>query len=174
MNFKLEGVQNVLNNLAKAEGEIVREVDAVLKNGAEEIASQAKVLAPIYLGELKNKIAYKEIGKLRYEIAANAYHAPYIEFGTGPKTKVPAELEDVAREVKARKKRKGTLPEFVRALLLWGKKKGYFDDEGSAYMAAIKILKNGMKPQPFLYPSFVQKRKMIIQDIRNVIDEKSG
>lgn len=173
MNFKLEGVQKVLNNLAKNEGEIVREVDAVLKNGAMEIAGQAKVLAPVYLGELQNSIGYKEIGKLRYEVAANAYHAPYIEFGTGPRTKVPKEFEDIAKAVQARPKR-GKFADFVRALFLWGKKKGYWNEEGAAYMAAVKILKQGMKPQPFLYPAFVQKRKMIIQDIRNVIDEKSG
>lgn len=38
-----------------------------------------------------------------------------------------------------------------------------------AYAIAVSILKNGIKPQPFLFPSYEQQRPLLIKDVENVL-----
>jgi HK97 gp10 family phage protein len=185
--------------LASVKNQTTKEIDTALKAGVISIERDAKKNAPVYLSGIRRSIQHAKIGYLRYEVAANAYHAPYIEFGTRGKTNVPPELQDIARAVKARPKR-GTFEQFVDALQEWiqkkgiaatqittvksGKRKGQFKKASKlsqaiyerqlAHLIAFRILKNGLRPQPFLYPAFLKNAKQIISDIRNILDEKSG
>ena len=173
--FELKGVQAEINRLAQIGGDIAEEVDLQLAAGSESIkeAAQKKTSENRFTGNLDKSIGVIKLDNLRYEIAATAYHAPYVEFGTRGKVKIPAPMREVAATIKKRPK-KGSFKEMVAALKEWGRKRKYFKTEQAATMVAFSILKNGLAPRPFLYPSFMENRSKIVQNIKKVLDEKSG
>lgn len=173
MNFKLKGVQEQINALKNVESELSQEVHEVLRAGALSIEEAAKNNAPYYSGGIQQKIQHAELSHLRFEVAANAYHSPYIEFGTRGYVKIPPGMEAIAAIIQKRPRRKGTFGEMVKAIAEWGKKKKYFEED-AAFFVALKIFKKGIKPQPFLYPAFISKQKGIVADIKAVLNEKSG
>jgi len=196
MTLKLEGVDGVLKEIARFRTGIKTEVDDLLQEAANEVVTRAKLAAPSNFSELKNSIQQKREKSLKYLIFANAYHAPYIEFGTRGKVSIPAEMQEVAAEVKSREKR-GNWETFVADIKVWMKKKGvggtviaqvksgkrkgqfkraskkaqsdYIDNV--AFLIARSIYKNGISPQPFLYPSFLSVKGKLINDIRVAVEK---
>lgn len=171
MNLKLTGVQKVLNDLAKLDSQVTRLVDGELEGGANDMARLAQLNAPNNFGQLRNSIGSGKAGPLRYTVFATAFHAPFIEFGTVKKVSVPAELQQVAQQVKGRPKR-GTWRTFIEDIYLWGTKKGIIKkgDRGHARAIARKIYMNGIAPQPYLWPAFLTVRPKLIQRLRAEID----
>ena len=194
MSLKLDGVQETLNKLKNVNNKITREIDRELRAGANDIEREAKRLAPANFGELRNSIGTEKVALMRYSIFADAYHAPYIEFGTRAKVQVPAEMSEVAAAVKARPKR-GTFAEFVDNIQDWikrkgiaatqvrqvgsGKRKGQFKKSGAlaqaiyerqlAFLIARKIYMTGINPQPFLYPAFMKNKAKLITRIQEIL-----
>jgi len=196
MTLKLEGVDGVLKEIARFRTGIKTEVDDLLQEAANEVVTRAKLAAPSNFAELKNSIQQKREKSLKYLIFANAYHAPYIEFGTRGKVSIPAEMQEVAAGVKSREKR-GNWETFVADIKVWMKKKGvggtviaqvksgkrkgqfkraskkaqsdYIDNV--AFLIARSIYKNGISPQPFLYPSFLSVKGKLINDIRVAVEK---
>jgi len=194
MNFELKGVQGVVNALSQIESKVSRQVAREIEAGANSIARDAKRMAPVNFGEVKNSIGVEKITNYKFSIFANAYHAPYIEFGTRGKVKVPTEMQDVAAEIKARPKR-GTWDDFVDNIFDWiqrkkiaatqivqiksGANKGRFRKASGlqqalyqrqlAFLIAKRIYKNGINPQPFMYPAFVKNRAKIVARIEEII-----
>ena len=173
MNLKLGGVQKVLNALANVESELKTEIGAEIQSSANKISKDAKRNAPSNFGQLRNSIGTNKEGQLRYAIFATAFHAPFIEFGTRAKTTVPKELQDVAADVKNRKKR-GNWKTFVDDIYTWGIKKKIIKkgDRNHAYNIAKKIWKEGISPKPYLYPAFVAERGKLIRIIREIVRRK--
>jgi HK97 gp10 family phage protein len=195
MSLKLDGVQETLNKLKNVNNKITREIDRELRAGANDIEKDAKRMAPANFGELRNSIGTEKVGLMRYSVFADAYHAPYIEFGTKKKTKVPADMSAVATAVKGRPKR-GTFAEMVDNIQEWikkkgiaatqisqvktGKRKGQFKKSGAlaqaiyerqlAFHIAKRILQNGINPQPFLYPAFIKNKAKLISTIQAVLN----
>jgi hypothetical protein len=196
MTLKLEGVDGVLKEIARFRTGIKTEVDDLLQEAANEVVTRAKLAAPSNFAELKNSIQQKREKSLKYLIFANAYHAPYIEFGTRGKVSIPAEMQEVAAEVKSREKR-GNWETFVADIKVWmkkrgvggtviaqvksGKRKGQFKRaskkaqsdyiDNVAFLIARSIYKNGISPQPFLYPSFLSVKGKLINDIRVAVEK---
>jgi len=172
MNFKLKGVQEQINALKNVESELAAEVDMALMAGALSIERDAKKNAPVYLGGIRQSIQHTKLSHLRYEIAANAYHAPYLEFGTRGYVKIPAGMEAIAAQIQKRPK-KGKFADMVKAIAEWGRKKKYFEED-AAFFVALKILKKGIRPRPFLHPALMSNQKRIVADVKAVLNEKSG
>jgi hypothetical protein len=196
MTLKLEGVDGVLKEIARFRTGIKTEVDDLLQEAANEVVTRAKLAAPSNFAELKNSIQQKREKSLKYLIFANAYHAPYIEFGTRGKVSIPSEMQEVAAEVKGRPKR-GNWETFVADIKVWmkkrgvggtviaqvksGKRKGQFKRaskkaqsdyiDNVAFLIARSIYKNGISPQPFLYPSFLSVKGKLINDIRVAVEK---
>lgn len=196
MNLKLDGVQATIDKLQKVKNVVTREIDGELLTSANTIVKDAKRMAPANFGELKNSIDFQKKAFLRFEIFADAYYAPYLEFGTRAKVKIPSEMSAVAAQVQARGKR-GTWAEFVDNIQDWikkkgiaatqikqnkgGKNKGKFRKAGAlsqaiyerqlAFLIARKIYKNGINPQPFLYPAWLKNKPVLIQRIQNILDK---
>ena len=99
------------------------------------------------------------------EFISNVYYAPYIEFGTGPKVKVPAELNDYASQFRGKKR--GDFRTFVKALEAWLKRKG--GNPKFAFIAALNIIKNGQDARPYFFPPYLRKRKELINRLNVVI-----
>lgn len=173
MNLQLKGVQGVINALAQLDNEVSREVDAEMQASVNKMALTAKRKAPSNFAELRNSIGSERISPLSYSLFANAYHAPYIEFGTRGKVDVPAEMEPVAAAIKARPK-KGNWTQFVNSIYEWGTKKKVIKkgDKNHAVNIARKIYKFGIAPQPFLWPSFVAERSKLVRRISDIVKKK--
>jgi hypothetical protein len=99
------------------------------------------------------------------DLISNVYYAPYIEFGTGPKVKVPAELNNYASQFRGKKR--GDFRTFVKAMEAWlRRKKG---NPKLAFIAALNIIRNGQEARPYFFPPYLRKRKELINRLNVVI-----
>ena len=165
---ELEGKLNKLSTALKVD--VSDEINA----SALKIENQAKRLAPVNLGQLRNSIALIKDGELTYSVAANASYSAYVEFGTGPQVNVPADFKSYAQQFKG--KSGGSFKDMVEALTLWVKAKGIGNgknQKGLAYIIALSILRKGLRPQPFLIPAYEQEKPKLIQNINNLLNAKS-
>lgn len=141
---------------------------------ALKIQSDAKKMAPVNLGSLRNSIYLVEENKggneYIYGVGSNARYAPYVEFGTGGKVSIPNGYQDYASQF--RNKQGGKFKDMVLALTEWVLKKGIASGKQSksvAYAIALNILRKGMRPQPFLIPAFETEKTKLIQRIEKII-----
>lgn len=100
MSKTVKGLEKVLKSLNKLPQDLNPKIDATLKANADEIARNAKRLAPVDLGKLRQSIALIKVSDKEYKVIANASnlapYAAYVEFGTGGYVRVPAEMQDIA------------------------------------------------------------------------------
>jgi HK97 gp10 family phage protein len=172
--FDIGNLSEVLKRLDTLDTKVKQEVKDEVNASALNIQSGAKRLAPVNFGQLRNSIYLKEQKVEKgfvYTVGAKASYAPYVEFGTGGKVSIPAGYEELAGSFKGRKG--GKLDDMVEALMRWGIAKGYIQSgEGAkrhAFFMALKILKNGLSPQPFLIPAFEAEKPKLIKNILNVM-----
>ena len=82
----VEGLDELLANLSGLGGNIKETSKKALERGAKKIQKNAKYLAPVDTGQLRNSIKTKsEITKdgANAQVFTNLEYAPYVEFGTG-------------------------------------------------------------------------------------------
>lgn len=170
MTLKLQGIEKVLASLKDVQNEAVQEIDGELQAAANNISTRAKRKAPANFSQLRNSIGSEKLSNLQYTIFASAYHAPYIEFGTVLKVSVPAELTEIAAAIKGRPKR-GNFESFIEAIYVWGTKKKIIKkgDKRHAFNIARKIYREGIAPQPYLWPSFLEVRPKLINRIQTIL-----
>jgi hypothetical protein len=170
MTLKLMGVEKVIADIKDVNSELNAKIDAEIDAQAQTIATKAKRKAPANFSELRNSIGTEKVSNLKYTVFANAYHAPYIEFGTVKKVSVPPELNEVAAAVKGRANR-GNFASMVEAIYVWGTKKKIIKkgDKNHAVNIARKIMINGIAPQPFLWPSFLEVRPKLISRLQTIL-----
>lgn len=106
------------------------------------------------MGHLGQSISSNVI-KRKSTVSANAEYAPFVEFGTRTKVKVPSGFEGMAMKFKG-KKGKGNFEDFKKDIYDWCKKKGI--EKKFWYSVLLKILRVGTEPQPFLIPSFLEQK----------------
>lgn len=96
----LEGLDGTINRLKEKGRDVRVEIEAEIKAAAVKTELNAGQNLSRYgggLGNLLNSIKAKGQG-LEWEIVAAKFYAPYVEFGTGTKVKVPNGLEDYAMQ----------------------------------------------------------------------------
>lgn len=85
------------------EGE--QEIRIVTESAAEEIAGDARKLAPVDRGDLQQSMKWAKVENkndlLLYKVYSDEPYAGYVEFGTGSRVSVPSEMSDVAGEFKS-------------------------------------------------------------------------
>jgi HK97 gp10 family phage protein len=171
--FDITNISEVLGKLQSFDKKVQQDVKDEVNASALNIQSGAKRLAPVNLGQLRNSIYLKEqkVDKgFVFTVGSSASYAPYVEFGTGGKVSIPAGFEELASGFKGKKA--GTFKDMVQALTLWVRRKGIGggNDKSIAYAIAISILKKGMRPQPFLIPSFETEKPKMINNIKKAIE----
>jgi HK97 gp10 family phage protein len=72
-----------VNNIENAFIERIDKIEKAFKDTMAKMESEALADAPVEDGRLYSSINYKEVGKLSYELRADAPYAAYVEFGTG-------------------------------------------------------------------------------------------
>ena len=167
----LKGIQDSLKGIDK---KLRQDVGDEINASALKILTDAKRLAPVNFGQLRNQIALEPINDLTFAVEAKASYSPYVEFGTGPQVSVPADFTSYAAQFQGKKG--GKFKDFVDALTLWVKRKDIGDgknDKGLAFVIARSILQKGMRPQPFLIPSYETEKPKLIQRLKKLLDVKS-
>jgi HK97 gp10 family phage protein len=190
ITLDIQGIDTLLSNFKNVEKKVADGVKDVVNESALKIQSDAKKLAPVNLGNLRNSIYLKESaenGSFVYTVGAAASYAPYVEFGTGGKVAIPTGYADYAMQFKG--KTGGKFIEMVKALAEWVSKKGITgtysvktqrrtgskttqskQNMSAAYAIAISILRKGLRPQPFLIPSFEQEKPKLVKKIKDIIN----
>lgn len=163
MKSQLTGLNKVVSQLNQFGVEGERLAKAIVQSTADKVVLDAKRLAPANLGKLRQSIGKEsEMNGFVARIFAGERYAPYVEFGTGTYVQVPAELQAIAIQYKG--KGTGSFEQFLQAIRDWCRNKGI--PEEAAYPIAMSILRKGVRPQPFLYPAYVQGRKELIITMR--------
>lgn len=145
------------------------DIQLALDDFGLRVVREAKTLAPKDEGFLARSIN-SESSKLAVTISANTDYAAYIEFGTRKfaaayVSTLPPEWQQFAAQFKGAQE--GSFAEFIFRIMGWIKRKGI--PEEAAYPIAIKILREGIKAQPFLYPSIRNQTKLLIEDLEALL-----
>ena len=86
--ININQLNSVLNSIDKAYITRIEKIEIQFKKSIDKMASDAKQDAPIGVlgptpGRLADSINWDEVGKLSYQLRADAPYAAYVEFGTG-------------------------------------------------------------------------------------------
>lgn len=164
--IKIEGLEKTLARFdaKKYEPEIQKSFD---KFGLR-VELQAKQNVPVDEGKLKGSI-FQQPGRLSSTVGASADYASFMEFGTrrfaaAYVATLPTDWQQFAAQYRGGGG--GSFQDFVMSLMGWCKRHGI--SEKAAYPIAIKILKNGLKPQPYLYPAFNKAQDQLIKDLKEI------
>lgn len=182
VKVKITGLNKLKAEFANATANIPRIVDSELLTMAQEWVQLAKRDAPADQAALRGAISYYKDGPLRYQVVAQKFYAPFMEFGTKGKYLPIPGTEAIAAAFKGYKG--GDFMDLLRAIVRWvGRKKitgtysvktrkrtgnkvnQYAEDYKAAWPIALSILKNGVNPHPFF---FKQMGILWPQMVRNI------
>lgn len=167
----VEGVPELIARLRQLGEGGVRIAAASVGVVADLIVADAKRAAPADLGTIRQNIG-KTMEVTETKVIATIFSAApesaFQEFGTGGKVEVPAEMAEIAATFKG--KSGGDFRSFVLALTAWLGRHGI--DEKAAYPMARKILLQGLKPQPFLYPSYVANKSKLLPMLQTALQQQ--
>jgi HK97 gp10 family phage protein len=182
----VEGLSALLSKFKDLGESGTRTAKAVLDVTADQIVTEAKQSAPAAFGTIRQNIGKETVGELQVSVFSAAPESAYQEFGTGGKVQVPSEMSDIASTFQG--KGGGDMQAFIQSLIDWIKlrgltntysvkthrvsKKGTSDDNTQlAWAIAKKILRDGLKPQPFLYPAYVNGTSKLLPLLQKAFDE---
>lgn len=110
IKFSISGVREVAEEF-KRFGEVgEKEFSNITQLNARDIEGNAKGLAPIDLGKLRQSIAALKIDSLNWKVSVFSPYGPCIEFGTGKMVQVPQELAEMAIQFKGKGIREVNIP----------------------------------------------------------------
>lgn len=193
INLKASGIEALMakfNTLAK---EAQNDVQFELNAFADDVVTDAHLLVKANSSDEGNLLRNirQEIGNGTVTISANTKYAAYIEFGTRKfaaeyVSSLPSDWQAYASTFKG-KSNSGDYYDFLNAILDWVSRKGITarysvktkkklknnkgDDErllAAATAIAFSILKNGIKPKPFMYPSINKNLPLLVQNIKDI------
>lgn len=166
--MSLEGFESLMKKLSKLENS-----KEVLKKGmglaVKKVQSDAKDLAPVDQSQLRNSI-YTKVEEKDNEVTGIVYtnveHAPYVEFGTGPKGM--AASKDLPPEIES---------QLVYKNDMWWIHESQIDPRIAEKYKFIKIETeqgvfygtHGQEPQPFMYPALKQNQEVILKYLADEI-----
>ena len=167
---EMKGWEKLLKDLVSLGKDMPKKIQGVAFENAKELAATAKRNAPVNDGQLRSSIAVDTQNTpdfFSYTVVANARHAAYVEFGTGRKVQVPAELQSLANQYLNSPSGR-SLDTALAAIQDWGRKKGL--NEGAIDAIFYSIMRNGITPHPFLYPALLKQRNIYYKDLENLLD----
>lgn len=131
-------------------------IDNVKSHGANNFGKLIQGIQP----ERKNDLQFNVIAKEDY--------SGYVEFGTGVKTVVPAEMKDIANAIKNNPK--GDLKLALKSVQDWCRGKGI--DERAAWPILMSVLDEGLRPRPFLYPAWKKGTASMIKRLEKQVERE--
>lgn len=171
INIQMQGLDVAFANIDKKVKLFELDLIEELSEWAKQTSLRASQLAPTDEGHLKGAINpdYATKGKLKASVTVAVNYAAYLEFGTKKYaaayvSSLPADWQTFASEFRGGTG--GGFAEFVKRITEWVARKGI--DKEAAYPIALSILRNGIKPQPYLYPAVKENNKKLIDNLKNL------
>jgi HK97 gp10 family phage protein len=191
---KITGISSIEKQFTAAAEKIKDTVEQEMQAAAQDWVAGAVRDAPVDQGALKQSISYKQSNtqtqagtSISFEIVAQRFYAPFIEFGTKGKYQPIPGTEKIAVQFKGYKG--GDFMDLLRMIVRWVKRKGiagtysvktrrrtgskinqYAEDYSAAWPIALSILKNGISPHPFFFkqqeivwPAMIKRIERILQ-----------
>lgn len=191
INLKASGIEKILERFNTLANEAQNDVQGELNAFADRVCEDAKTLVRANSSDEGNLLRNinPTFNNGSVTITANTKYAAYIEFGTRKfaaeyVSSLPADWQAFAYTFKG-KSNSGDYYDFLNAILDWVTRKGITarysvktkkrlkntkaDDERllvAATAIAFSIIKNGIKPKPFMYPSINKNLPILIQNIK--------
>lgn len=171
--FKLNGVNDIINELDKMNKEIDRVTKREVTAFAMDVAQEARRLAPVDLGNLRSGITYEVVDTsdgAQAKIKSTAPHAWFAEFGTKSKfdANIPAEWIAKAEEARNHTISDRDFDVFVNDISEWAKRKGIPDEAHGAIIWS--ILKYGRSSTPYMRPAYEKCTPRFRENLRLAID----
>lgn len=163
-------MDKLLKRLKALDKELPDKIDKVVQANGSEMAQTARRLAPRDVGQIRQSIRKRKVREMEAAVTAGARHSAYMEFGTGGKFYAPEELQQQAAA--ARSLPKGTFAEGLKSIKGWARRQGI--EESAAFPIFMSILKNGLKPQPFMYPALKLQEPQLEKDIEDLLRKTLG
>lgn len=168
--FQVEGLDKLQAKIKSLPKDVQEEVVGEIQAWGYDV--NAAQLALISQQKIQDQGALQQNTKAMptkdgVELISNVYYAPFVEFGTGAKVKVPSEVSAYAAQFRGKKQ--GSFKDFVVKMRQWLKRKGY--NEKLAFIAALNKIKNGSEPRPYFFDPYFKKRKNLIERINKVISD---
>lgn len=173
MSVRTVGFNEFSGKLRQKSATIQRGAKAEVLAAAKDWESLAKRSAPVHNDRLGKSIKAARTSDFSAEVSANVHYAPFVEWGTKKKRRVPADLVNYAASIPYQKK--GDYYDFLANILEWveknrgklgvqvkgrGSKNALLD---AAQKIALSIIRHGIKPSPF----FFKHRQKVNADFRN-------
>jgi hypothetical protein len=171
IKIETKGIGALVKKFDQLSKEGQADVQSALNDWADRTAADAKKIVSADStdeGALLRSIS-PLYGSGNASVVATAKYAAYIEFGTRKfaASYVGSLPEDWATYAATfRGPAGGTFAELLKSIMEWCRRKGI--DEKAAYPIARKIIINGIKQRPFLYPSVVKNTPQLIKDIKDI------
>lgn len=195
IKFDFSGINKIIKNVDAKKSTIEENVADELNAWAIETVAEAKKNCPVDEGYLRSSIAanFADKNNLSAEITVGANYGAYIEFGTRKFAanyvgSLPKEWKQLAGQFKGGGGKKGSFKDFLLKIMQWVKRKGISgtysvktqrrtgkkaniesEDMAAAYPIALKILRTGIKPQPYLFPAVMKTKKSLKDKIKKAI-----
>jgi HK97 gp10 family phage protein len=185
-------VKEAVGNIRKVGVEARRIVNNELEGLARGTVADAQKNVPVNEGKLRSAIGFNSIPS-GFEITVNADYAAYVEFGTKRfaaqyVNSLPPDWKTFAAQFKG--KGGGDFEQFIERIYQWvrrkkigatydvktrrrvrqGRQTAETTDRATAYAIAINIARNGIRPQPFLYPAFEKNRVEFIRNLKRSLN----
>ncbi len=195
IKIEIEGFNAAMADIDKIAKEATDGAYKALVDWATNVDQHAKAKAPQDEGLLRNAIAPtfpKRSGSMQAKVTVTKNYAPFMEFGTRKfaakyVSTLPTDWKAYAATFKGQSGG-GTFDEFVQRLVKWVLRKGLVTKtynvktrrsttgrqskavtaEADAYAIALYLLREGIKPQPFLYPAVKKFTPKLEEDFKKL------
>lgn len=172
MQLEVKGLDTLIKKFDKLAKDAKVEVQAELNDWADTTAQNAKSLVSANSSDegMLLRSINPNYGNGFASVTVSAKYAAYVEFGTRKYaaayvSSLPADWQTYAATFKG--KSGGTFKEFVKSLMAWGSRTGKMDPK-YAYVTALKILREGLKARPFIYPSVQKTTPVLIKNLKAI------
>lgn len=159
----ISGIKEVENAIKKIDAKATKGLSAELDTSSLNIQKMAARTAPGNLGKLKGSFNIDISNQLFKSVFSTVEYAPYVEFGTRGKVKIPSGFEQFAAQYKSSGQgAKGAW----KAIEFWIKRKGI--DPKLTFVIFRSIMRNGIKPQPFMIPAYEKEKPALLKRLKDL------
>lgn len=157
----ISGIKEVENAIKKIDAKATKGLSAELDTSSLNIQKMAARTAPGNLGKLRGSFNIDIGNQLFKSVFSTVEYAPYVEFGTRGKVKIPSGFEQFAAQYKSSGQgAKGAW----KAIEFWIKRKGI--DPKLTFVIFRSIMRNGIKPQPFMIPAYEKEKPALLKRLK--------
>ena len=160
----LSGFEEFQGKLKGLPALMQREVGAEIQDASRRWESRAKQAAPVDQGRLRNSITSRKTGVMSAEVTVNSEDAPWLEWGTKTKVRVPSELQAYASQFRG----KGSGRDAKKMIYEWCKRNGI--PEEAWYPIYRSIMRFGINPHPFFFIQLPLIQVELRKNIPNILN----